>query len=385
MTATRPAGREAAPLRVAPMDAAAFAAAREEWNGLLARSASDTVFLTWEWLVSWWEAYGGGRALRLLAAREDGRLVGVAPLQERTVRSVGPLRARALATLGDGSGDSDYLDWISERGREPDLVAAACAHLDADRSSWDLLLVNEIPAGSPHVPLLDAEARRRRWSVETTRVPCGHVPLPATWEEYLRSLKPRMRTKVRSVTRDLLETHGARFLLAERPEDLAERLPSLYDLHNRRWEADGGKGIFVAPEKRSFYESMSRRFLERGWLRFYSLRVGDRYVAHQYCFEYGPTMFLLQEGLDPGWFAAGAGNALRGLVFRDCVERGLARYDFLAGMTPHKRSWGAVEHESLRLTIGRPSAANAIRVGVARGLDAARGVKRRLSGGGGAS
>ena len=34
-----------------------FLALREQWNDLLSRSPVDTVFLTWDWLWSWWESY----------------------------------------------------------------------------------------------------------------------------------------------------------------------------------------------------------------------------------------------------------------------------------------------------------------------------------------
>lgn len=71
-------------------------------------------------------------------------------------------------------------------------------------------------------------------------------------------------------------------------------------------------------------------------------------------------MFLLQEGLDPEWFNHGAGNALRAHVFRDCIERGLSAYDFLGGVTPHKLSWGATVHYSVRVTAGPKSWKNSL-------------------------
>jgi CelD/BcsL family acetyltransferase involved in cellulose biosynthesis len=152
--------------------------------------------------------------------------------------------------------------------------------------------------------------------------------------------------------------------------DLEARLGSLYDLHERRWEAEGKSGVFRSEEKRAFYALLSRRLLERDRLRLYSLRVGDDYVAHQYCFEYGNRMYLLQEGLDPEWFEHGAGNALRAHVFQDCIARGIEVYDFLGGVTAHKVSWGAETVWSARVTTGPPSLKNRILFGM-RGVRAA--------------
>ena len=344
------------------------------WEALLAESASDTIFLTPEWIGSWWSAYAAGRELLALRIEDGERLIGLALLYRRDERLVGKIRHRALALVGDGSSDSDYLDWISSRGREAEVVDRTLGYARTSLPGWDLLLLNDIPETSPNLAPIESRARGWGWPWQADRVPCARVPLPATWDEYLRSLKPRMRTKVRSVLREMEGTHHGRYDRCTDPGDLETRLQSLYDLHNLRWEAEGKKGVFHGPDKRAFYALLSRRLLARNWLRFYSLRVGDRYVAHQFCFEYRKRMFLLQEGLDPDWFEHGAGNALRAHVFRDCIERGLEVYDFLGGVTQHKLSWGAVASWSLRITTGPPSIRNRILFGT-RG---ARAIAKRL-------
>ena len=47
-----------------------FTRLRPEWEELLAASPSDTVFLTWEWLHTWWAHFAGRRRLLILAVRE---------------------------------------------------------------------------------------------------------------------------------------------------------------------------------------------------------------------------------------------------------------------------------------------------------------------------
>jgi len=103
---------------------------------------------------------------------------------------------------------------------------------------------------------------------------------------------------------------------------------------------------------------MSSLLLSRGWLRFYSIAVEDHYIAHQFCFEYGNRMFLLQEGFAPEWAEHGVGNVLRAYVLRDCIERKVASYDFLGGVTEHKLSWGAGIKKSLRVAVGARNVKN---------------------------
>src|SRR5262245_36414082 len=60
-----------------------FAALRDEWNALLETSSSRCVFLTHEWLFTWWKHLAAGRTLYILTSRQDGRLVGILPLAVR--------------------------------------------------------------------------------------------------------------------------------------------------------------------------------------------------------------------------------------------------------------------------------------------------------------
>ena len=366
-----------AAIRVAPLRTAEdLGSLAPAWEALLAESVSDTIFLSPDWIRSWWTAYASGRELVALRVESGGRLVGLALLYRRVERFVGGMRHRALVLVGDGSADSDYLDWISARGHEAGVVRSVLDHLLTSVRDWDLLLLNEVPESSPHLETLRAETTARGWLWHVERVPCARVTLPSTWDGYLKSLKPRMRTKVRSVLRTMEDAFRGRYERLTDPSELEARLQSLYDLHQRRWQAEGKSGVFHAEGKQAFYALLSRRLLERDRLRFYSLRVGNDYVAHQYCFEYGNSMYLLQEGLDPEWFEHGAGNALRAHVFQDCIARGIAVYDFLGGVTQHKLSWGAETVWSARVTTGPPSLKNRILFGVRGARAAAKRILR---------
>ncbi len=58
-------------------DASGFDELRPEWNDLLHRSTSDTVFCTWEWQSTWWHAYDGGQLWIVACRSDDGELVGI--------------------------------------------------------------------------------------------------------------------------------------------------------------------------------------------------------------------------------------------------------------------------------------------------------------------
>src|ERR1700733_4454204 len=78
-------------------DERAFEALGPEWNELLGACASRNVYLTHEFVFTWWKHFGSRRGgiagrpggwgsnswterLAILTARENGRLIGIAPL-----------------------------------------------------------------------------------------------------------------------------------------------------------------------------------------------------------------------------------------------------------------------------------------------------------------
>jgi len=187
-----------------------------------------------------------------------------------------------------------------------------------------------------------------------------------------------MRTKIRSLMRQLEKDFTVDFNVCQNSAELGAGLESLFRLHEKRWMSKGEKGVFASHAKRNFYKELSHLLLGRGWLRFYTLAVNNLPVAHQYCFEYRNTMFLLQEGFDPEWDHYGVGNVLRSYVFRDCTERRVIAYDFLGGITDHKISWGAVPKNSVNAAALKPAVKNRLFLAVPDAVAAGKSQLRAM-------
>jgi peptidoglycan/xylan/chitin deacetylase (PgdA/CDA1 family)/CelD/BcsL family acetyltransferase involved in cellulose biosynthesis len=319
------------------------------WNPLLERSASATTFLTWEWVTGWWSVYGNSPDLRILTALDDGGVLrGIAPLRYQPVHRFGQTFP-SLAFLGDGSNDSDYLDFIVERGFEGPVMAAWLRHLREDLGRGLVLRLNDIPATSPNLGALRQLNEPYLWDEQT--VPCPTVRLPTDWNEYLAMLRPRFRTKIRSVLRNLEARNEVRFGFCEQPSELDRLLPALFELHTRRWNDEGRPGVFGSEAKRRFYGELSTRLLDRGALRLSWLEWNGRLLACQYGFLHDKTYLHLQEGYEPASDHWNIGVGLRAWSIRELIGSGVAEYDFLAGTGRHKTDWGAEIKESRRVLV----------------------------------
>src|SRR3989338_6121715 len=89
-----------------------------EWDQLLSLSSTNAVYLTWEWLFTWWEIFGDDRReLFIIAVRENGQLIGIAPLIIHNVEDFNLFTFRRIEFLGTGEEEKDevcsnYMDFI---------------------------------------------------------------------------------------------------------------------------------------------------------------------------------------------------------------------------------------------------------------------------------
>jgi CelD/BcsL family acetyltransferase involved in cellulose biosynthesis len=328
---------------------------KDEWNGLLSQSRSDTVFLTWEWLEAWWQCFRHQEELWLLLIKSpQGQLVGIAPFCRVRERAFGRRALKCVRFIGDRFAGSEYLDFIIRQGWEERVLEAIFQYLAKRQGYWDILRLNLLPATSVARPFLARWSENARHRLRAESIVCSSVPLPGTWDSYLKTLRPRFRTSLRSKTRNLNQDHEVTVLQSSDPEQLPTHLDVLFRLHQARWAEAGKPGSFKVDAKRKFYRLVGQRFCGKGWLRFYLLRVDGAMVAAQFGFAYNKVFFHLQEGTcldNPAW---SVGNVLRGHVIKQLIDQGFTEYDFLGGITFHKENWGAVPKYAFKIIIAKP-------------------------------
>ncbi len=330
-----------------------FRELKKDWGTLLEACSEATLFNSWEWLFSWWQAYGDEKKLRILLwwDTEHAKLVGIAPLYLAR-EAIGPgLQCRVLRFLGDGSHDSDYLNFVVHPAYNIETMVADFGQWFRTNHEYDAAVFNTIPAHSllPDVLAQFAEKMDMLFGREDQR--CGMALLPNSVETFLAERRSRFRTKLRAVLRTFDAQND--FIFENDITNLKKRLRSLFLLHGLRWQKQGQPGVFINKKKRLFYSYFAPRFARNGWLRFYSLRAGSKYLAHEMCFGKNGQTLLLQEGFDVVDEKASYGQMLRAVVIRSLIERGEKAYDFLGGYSDHKTDWGAIQGKMVRMIIAK--------------------------------
>src|SRR2546422_2148044 len=104
-------------------DQAGFRALQHCWNLLLQESTANTLFLTWEWLHTWFKHLREDKELFILRLSHGEDTVGLIPMAIRPHILYNFLGVRLVEFLGMSKTGSDYLDFIIRRGWEEHALA----------------------------------------------------------------------------------------------------------------------------------------------------------------------------------------------------------------------------------------------------------------------
>jgi len=333
-------------------DAAALARLQPAWSALLGHAADANTFLSPEWLLSWWESYQPVATLQALAAHEGDKLLGLAPLMLVRESRVG-VPVKCLRFIGDGTHETDHMNFVVARESAAKVRKAL---LDGVAGlPWDLAVLSKVPESSDAVRQVGTWAAENRFGSSMAFTPGPVRTLPGSFDDVLASMPSRFRTSVRSTRRKLATSFRVEFGLHQEPSELDGALEALFRNHESRWRARGQSGVFVDERRRRFYRQLTPRLLAAGSLRFFFLKLDDRVVAQEYCFQHAGTVYLLQEGFDFELARENVGNALRSFVFEYLISHRYECYDFLGGVTRHKLNWCDATLRDVTITIGRNS------------------------------
>lgn len=352
-------------------DAAALGGLAGEWTDLLERSGADAPMMSPAWLLAWWRVFGdGGRELRVVTLREDGRLVALLPLLARRVWYGGILPFRRLELVGSGEDEEDeilseYIGPIVERGREGELAPFLAEAISRRVGPWDDL---SLPAmdGSAALPEQLAESLGRLGEAATleTVSEAPYAALPSSFEAYMKSLPSAHRYKVSRALRDFeafaagqVEVH-----VATDPSGLAEGQRILADLHAERWNAEGRPSLFASARFSSFHRLVMPRLLELGMLELAWISVRGEPVAASYSLVRGERLHFYQSGrkvdLPKG---IRPGIVMHARAIERSIARGLKAYDFLGGATQYKRMMATGSRPLVAIRAARPSLREGLR------------------------
>jgi CelD/BcsL family acetyltransferase involved in cellulose biosynthesis len=289
-----------------------------------------------------------------------------------------PFRRLEPLAAGEREADaicSDYLNVIVERGAEIRVAARlARALASGELGSWDELVIPLMDGAGPMPDLLATAARNAGLLARTlVTAHAPYIPLPPTWDAYLRALTKKHRKLLRCSLRDFSAWAGPSERLEEvgNRADLKAGLNTLAALHKQRWLNTHQGGVFRSALFNAFHYAVLPRLWEANAVQLVSLHGHGRPVAAMYNIVWNNKVHFYQSGRDPTLPL----NLRPGLVviakaIQQSIAAGHREFDFLGGTSRYKMQFALATRPLIELRVARPglreTARHLIEAGAAR-------------------
>jgi CelD/BcsL family acetyltransferase involved in cellulose biosynthesis len=297
------------------------------------------VFLTWEWVHTWWRHFRGRDRLHVVVVREGSNIVAIAPLLETPL---GLFRRRML--IGIGQESADYGGFLL--GDQPDATGELIlGHLEDRVARGDAVNLTRLRESSTLLSLLRRRFQPTRPGPTLVQELCEDYPcLDLTQTEdpsgHIAALEKR-NDVVRTLRR-LREKHDVEFVYHAGGSCLAvEQFLAIYDA---RWNAKGERpsGLFVGSRGRAFLRDVAGALDPSGLLRVSFVTADKVAIAGWFGFECDGAYLGMSTAFDPAFASFGPGHLIVGLLLEELVARGVHEFDFLRGADQHKDKWANV-------------------------------------------
>lgn len=303
------------------------------WNPLLQESSANTVFLTFEWLSTWWRHFHHWNRLFIIVVKSGDRIVGLAPFVILIQEGF-----RQLSAMGGRT--ADYADFIIAKDQNREAVIERIFDIALREKSWDIGRLNGLPEDSPNLISLKSVFSgrsyfRAAWS-QNNNAP--YILIDQNWECYWENLRQSPKKNSKQMLRMLTREKGGP--IYHEPKDLGEvdfYIEALIRQHLvRRKEVAGTYSVFENTTTIEFYKDIARQLFTLGWLRMPVLLVQGEVGAISLDFEYAAKYFYYMPTFNPTYGRYSIGRMLLLNNIKSAFDRGLKEFDFMLGNEPYK-------------------------------------------------
>ena len=311
-----------------------FGKLENAWDNLLENSTANCLFLSWQWLHSWWGTWAAGYDLKLflLLAYRDDELVGIAPLYLDRVSLPGGIRVRRLQFIGNAwrqreTVRTEYLEFIAHEKLQREVCTAFVDYISSAKD-WDEFVICDILRSTETYRQFLQHAHGKHWLVFDRCIDYGVcVDTTGSFQDYLASLGRHTRLKLYN-RRKYLDSRGditqTRASLAE----LDSYFEILNSLHRKRWGRDCFSG-----DSLKFHKLFLSRLKTSRSFDLACICCGGDPISIIYNIRVKDAVFNLQSGFVEDFDRKlSLGTLHLGLSIENAFnDAGVRSYDLLAG------------------------------------------------------
>lgn len=299
------------------------------WTDLQHDMRGKLIFTAPGWLETWWQTFGAGADLCLLAVKREERIIGIAPLMVRD----------ATASFIGSCDVCDYLDFIVAPEMERDFFKTLLQYLkQKDIKCLDLKCLR--PDSTVLRNLVTAAENMGHTVVSNQEDVSVNLDLPETWDKYLARLNAKQRHEVKRKLRRLSEAGNIDYYSVTDGMAINNHMDIFLKMF---CESREDKAAFLASRMEAFFRLMANSMSDIGLLRLGVLQLDTVPVAMTICFDYDGCLHLYNSSYNPQYASLSVGLLCKVLCIKAGIEEGKKRFDFLKGGEAYKYRLGGRE------------------------------------------
>jgi len=314
---------------------------KDTWNELLFSSEQNCVFLTHEWISSWWKCFSKDNSLEILIYKEEkGSLAGIAPFM---------VRNKTLCFIASQE-VSDYCDVITLNDRRKEFYKNLLDYLKTNYPDVEKIELINIKSSSPTLSFLPSFASEHGYSSscnETEVAPL--LELPSSYEDYVASLSKKNRHELRRKLGRVESLEGVKITKITDKKELRSSLVAFINLHK---QGSPSKEKFWGKKGMSdFFQEIASRFSLQKWVELYLLFYEDSIMAALLNFSYSDQILFYNVAFNKDFARYSPGLFLFNHCIKQAISEGKKKADFLRGREKYKYYFGAEDSKIFRLIL----------------------------------
>jgi CelD/BcsL family acetyltransferase involved in cellulose biosynthesis len=316
---------------------------KEDWNLLLRKSLTGEVFLSWEWICSWWDVFKDeNKSLYILIGRnENNEIVGIAPFYIERRKILGLGFRKIIRFCSSLETYPDHLDLICKKGYEDSFAKGVFDYLKKDAKEWDLIKLNGVGENRILIKSLNQEKIKLNGFLAdlSAESECPYLSVEGTYEDYLKSFPRKKRYNLSREKKILLQNERAVWKTAAGEDEYEEYFRNLFQLHAERAERKGISTTFSGDRIYDFHKSVIHYLASKGQIVLSLITKNSTILASCYCLKDHNKYYYYQTGISAEGEKWSAGSVLLSLMIEKAFNEGCREFDFLRGNEEYKHFW----------------------------------------------
>lgn len=299
----------------------------DDWNKLALAAPRQFPMSSHAWVSTFLEyCLKPGEDWICLFAYDDAKLIGVLPLV------IGP-HSRALGGVPlhiPFDLHTFSVDILAAPARAPEVVPFLLSSIRRFIPSWRSLRLTRLPQLSPTLSIIGKGVAGSR-AVTFYDGDGSSISIDDSRDTYPSSISRKFRRNLANARNRLTELRGVEFIRVEGPQATRVHLEEFMNLEASGWKGRAGSAIRNSPRLTAYYDALTRRLGDIGWLQWSFLRAEGKVIAAKLNVKFGKSLVMCKIAYDEAYARYSPGNLLMEQDIEDARQsRIIERIDLVA-------------------------------------------------------